>query len=137
MAAVLAAVLAAAALTGCAGGSGQGRGDRVAGDSGRPPGPPPQTFQSTPEPTMSIDHRKVTTIRSTTVGVIANEPTYITAAVVGISADGRASIAGNADKEPYRRMDLSDGQDFEVHGVRFHIETDPQRHQVTIYQLAG
>lgn len=130
MAGLLAALIALAGVSACTDGAGNGQ----AADQS-PPGPPPQTSQATPEPTLTIEHRKVTTIRSKTVGVIANEPKYITAAVVGISSGGRASLSGTADQEPYRVMDVRDGQEFEIAGIPFHIEMDPARGEVTIYQL--
>lgn len=135
--ALLSVLLALSALPACADGSGQDRNARAADESPQPPGPPPQTgSEPTPEKTLVSQSRKVTTIRNKTVGVIANEPKYITAAVPNITRDGRTALSGNVDEEPYRAMDLRDGQDFEIGGIPFHIETYPEQGVVIVYQLA-
>ena len=123
-------------LVACAGDAVQDRNSRTTDESARSCTPPQTAAQPTPERTVEDQYLKVTRIHSKTVGVIANEPKYIVAAVPNIYASGtKSALSGTADREPYHVQDLTDGQNFEIAGIPFQIAIHPERDEVTICQL--
>jgi hypothetical protein len=133
----LAILLALSTLLGCAGDTSQGRQTEATTGSSQNPCPPPTGGQPAPEETVATEFRKVTTIRNKTVGVIAHEPKYVTAAVPNIYLGGtKTGLSGTSDGEPYRVQDLEDGQHFEIAGIPFQIAIFPDWDRVTVCQLA-
>jgi hypothetical protein len=135
----LAILLALSLLPACAENS---SGDRItpATDDSAPSScqPPQAASQPTPEKTVEKRYLKVTNIRSKAVGVIAQEPKYIVAAVPNIYSEGtKTALSGTVDGQPYRLQDLTDGQNFEIAGVSFQIAIFPERDRVTVCQLAN
>jgi hypothetical protein len=129
-AATLLAILLALILLGCTGDT-----ETTTASSQNPC--PPQTGQPAPEETVATPFRQITTIQNKTQGIIANEPKVIKAAVPNIYLSGtKTGLSGTADGEPYRVLDLEDGQRFEVAGIPFQIAIFPDQNEVTVCQLA-
>lgn len=131
-------LLALSLLPACAGDTMRDREAQTAGESAEPSCTPPQTTsEPTPEKTVAKQYLKVTNIRNKTVGVISQEPKYIVAAVPNIYSEGtKTALSGTVDGEPYRVLNLKDGQNFEIAGVPFQIAIFPDRDEVTVCQLA-
>lgn len=86
---------------------------------------------------MNLDARYVSTIKKGTRGSIADEPKHIIVGVPNVTADGRTALAVTIQGEGARgTIYLGDGDDFHIDGIPFHIETFPERGEVTVYQLA-
>ncbi|MGH3924969.1 MAG: hypothetical protein ACRDTT_19260 [Pseudonocardiaceae bacterium] len=79
---------------------------------------------STSEATMKPDALYVSTIKKGTTGVIADEPKQLSAGVANVTTDGRTALDVKIQgKGAYGIVYLRDGEDFEIDGIPFHIET--------------
>lgn len=91
---------------------------------------------STSEEKMKPDALYVSTIKKGTTGVIADQPKQLSAGVANVTTDGRTALDVTiAGKGAYGIIYLRDGEDFEIDGIPFHIETFPESGRVTVYQL--
>ena len=85
---------------------------------------------------MKPDALYVSTIKKGTTGVIADQPKQLSAGVANVTTDGRTALEATiAGKGAYGIIYLRDGEDFEIDGIPFHIETFPESGRVTVYQL--